>query len=119
LSKSNLLLIGFTLMMSAGQILFKIAADRADTLNNVASFLRLSVSGYFLGALFLYAIATILWMFILQQVPLSRAYPFAALGFAFVPAAGVVFFSETVNWQYVAGAVLIILGVCVIGWANK
>jgi multidrug transporter EmrE-like cation transporter len=119
-TKSNiLLLIGFTIIMSAGQILFKVAADRAEAINNASSLLRLSMSVYFLGALILYGIATILWILILQQVPISRAYPFAAVGFALIPAAGVAFFGETVSWQYLMGAVLIILGICVIGWANK
>ena len=119
MSKNNLLLVVFTILMSAGQMLFKVAADRSEAINNFSSLLRLGMSGYFLGAIILYGIATILWILILQQVPLSRAYPFAALGFAFIPAAGVLFFEETVGWQYLAGAALIILGVCVIGWANK
>ena len=105
--------------MSAGQLLFKIAADRSEAINNFSSLLRLGMSVYFLGALILYGIATILWILILQEVPISRAYPFAAVGFALIPAAGVVLFGETVSWQYLMGAALIILGICVIGWANK
>jgi multidrug transporter EmrE-like cation transporter len=119
-NKTNiLLLICFTIIMSAGQLLFKLAADRSEAISNVPSLLRLGTSGYFLGALVLYGIATILWILILQQVPISRAYPFAAVAFAVIPAAGVVLFGETVSWQYLMGAALVICGICVIGWANK
>jgi drug/metabolite transporter (DMT)-like permease len=51
----------------------------------------------------------------LTTVPLSRAYPFAAVAVAFVlvPAAGYVLFDEPVNARYALGAALIIAGVIV------
>ena len=60
-----------------------------------------------------YAAATLLWVRILMTVPLSRAYPFVALAFVLVPAAGYVFFHESVSLRYAAGTALIIAGVIV------
>lgn len=66
------------------------------------------------AAVVLYGGATLLWIYLLQTIPLSRAYPFAALGFVLVPAAGVLFFQEQVSGLYAAGAILIVVGLSLI-----
>jgi drug/metabolite transporter (DMT)-like permease len=50
---------------------------------------------------------------ILTVVPLSRAYPFVALAFVLVPAAGYLLFHEPVNTRYAIGTALIVAGVIV------
>ena len=50
-------------------------------------------------AVALYAAATLLWVRILTTVPLSRAYPFVALAFVLVPAAGYLFFHEAISCE--------------------
>ena len=39
------------------------------------------------AALLVYAIATVTWLYILQRIPLSMAYPFSALSMIIVPLA--------------------------------
>jgi multidrug transporter EmrE-like cation transporter len=68
-------------------------------------------------AIILYGVATILWIFLLQTIPLSRAYPFAAIGFVLVPLAGIIVFGEKVTVAFVVGAALIVSGLLVMARA--
>jgi drug/metabolite transporter (DMT)-like permease len=104
-------LVCFPLALTVGQILFKRSAQQIDPAGQW--WLELAKVPAMWAALALYAGATLLWVHILTSVPLSRAYPFAALAFVLVPAAGYLLFGEPVNAKYVLGTVLIILGVIV------
>ena len=68
-----------------------------------------------IAALFVYGTATLLWIVLLQRVPLSRAYPFAALGFVLVPLASAWLFGERISVPYVLGAAFVIVGIVTIG----
>lgn len=107
-------LIGFSLLLASGQILFRRAAGAAPELAGLSGLLGLLRLPSFWLALLLYGTATLLWLHVLRVLPLSRAYPFAALGFVLVPVAGVVFFRETISKVYVLGMLLILGGIMVI-----
>lgn len=101
------LLIAFAFLLSGGQILFKKAAmDSAGE-----PLLRGLLNWWMLVALVVYGVATVLWVAILRNTPLSVAYPFAALGFVIVPLAARLMFSEPIDLRYAAGAVLIVIGI--------
>jgi drug/metabolite transporter (DMT)-like permease len=104
------ILIVYSLGMSFGQMLFKLAADQTK-LDHSSTFIRsLLMSGYFYGAVLLYGILSLIWVWILTRVPLSQAYPFIVLAFVFTPALGVLFFGETLNASYLASLALILSG---------
>lgn len=114
------LLVLFSLMLSAGQVLFKVTAKGLPDLNQFqALFMYFLTSVSFWIAIILYGAATMIWIFILKFVPLSQAYPFAALGFIFVPLASVIFFNEPINAPYILGSVLIICGLGVISFYSN
>lgn len=73
----------------------------------------LLVNPYFWIALFIYGAATVLWVFTLSRVPLSRAMPFVALTFAIVPVVSVVALGEKLNLAYWIGVAIIAAGVYV------
>lgn len=73
----------------------------------------LLVNPYFWVALFIYGTATVLWVFTLSRVPLSRAMPFVALTFAIVPIVSVVALGERLNLAYWIGVAIIAAGVYV------
>ena len=102
-----LLLLGFTLLMSTGQMLFKVAADSGSGKPMPLAMLN----GWMLAAIALYGGATLLWVYILRGTPLSVAYPFAALSFIIVPIGAWVLFGEALSWRYALGMVFIILGI--------
>lgn len=69
-----------------------------------------------LAGLAAYAASALLWLRVLTAVPLSQAYPFVALGFVLTTAAGIVIFGEPVVATRVAGTVLILAGVLLVGY---
>jgi multidrug transporter EmrE-like cation transporter len=106
-----LLLASYAVAMAGGQMLFKVAAMRAAEATAWSE--RISAilwNGYFVAALFLYGALTILWVWILTAVPISRAYPFVALAFALTPVLGILFFNEPASYRLAVGIVLILCG---------
>ncbi|HEY8311039.1 MAG TPA: hypothetical protein VIG47_10815, partial [Gemmatimonadaceae bacterium] len=65
-----------------------------------------------------YASATLLWIHVLRFVDLSRAYPLMALSFVIVPVASTWLYGDRLSIAYLAGAVLICMGVVVISRAG-
>lgn len=109
ITKDALILI-MPFILSAGQILFKLSSKDIAALN-VSSVLKLSMNGYFIVALVLYAIATILWVYILKHFPLNKAYLFMGLSFVIVPLMSYIFLKEPLSLRYLAGAACIIFGI--------
>lgn len=109
------LLVLYALGMSVGQVFFKLSADQIKANADTRLLLALTGSGYFYLAIILYGVMTILWVWILTRVPLSRAYPFVVLAFAFTPVLAVLFFRERLDlWYFVAmGFILIGLGLII------
>jgi drug/metabolite transporter (DMT)-like permease len=104
-------LLCFPVAIAAGQILFKRSAAQIDT--GGPWLLELARLPAMWAAVALYAASTLLWVRILTAVPLSRAYPFVALAFVLVPAAGYLLFDEPINTRYALGTALIVAGVIV------
>jgi len=103
-------LVLFSVLLAIGQSLFKKAALASLGQPLPMGFLTV----WMFAALALYAIATVLWVWLLRSVPLSTAYPFAALGFVLVPLLARVLFGEAIDLRYGVGAALIIVGIVVV-----
>ncbi len=101
------------LLISAGQILFKLTSSRAGAAD-AAGLLKTVRDPYLIAALAIYAIGTVMWIYVLKSVPLTVAYPFMALTFCVVPALAWLFLGETLTLRYALGAGLIIAGVLVV-----
>lgn len=98
--------------LAGGQVLFKLAAgDLRERI--VISWFEAALSPWLISALLLYALSTGLWLYILAHVPLSRAYPFALLGTAFVPLLAHLVFGEPLPTLYVVGIAIVIGGVAI------
>jgi drug/metabolite transporter (DMT)-like permease len=99
------------LILSAGQVLFKLAA--ADLPNLADLSIRHLFAPKLVLALGLYGFATIAWLFVLRAVPLSMAYPFIASAFIFVPLLAHFWLDEPLRLSNLIGAALIFAGVWV------
>jgi drug/metabolite transporter (DMT)-like permease len=112
MSIQNMVLLAMNVFaLSVGQVLFKLAAR---ALEGTAPLLeRVVFNKYLFAALVVYALATGLWVALLREVPLSVAYPFVALAFFLVPLMGHWVLGETLRWQTLAGAAVIVAGVWV------
>lgn len=95
--------------LSAGQILFKMAAATLDLSPGhiVASVFNPKL----LIALAVYLMATAMWLLVLRDSPLRLAYPFAAIAFFLVPVFAWFFLGEQVGWNTFLGAAFIAIGV--------
>jgi drug/metabolite transporter (DMT)-like permease len=98
------------LCISGGQMLFKLAAARA---NAAGSFFSPEMLKVLLPACVLYAGATLVWVWALRYVPLNVAYVFMALSFVVVPGMSVLFFKEPLSLRQAAGLILIVAGIIV------
>ncbi len=98
------------LMMSAGQVLFKIVALRA---NEQHTYFSASVLSLLFVALVVYGAATLVWIRVLQTAPLSLAYAFVGLSFIVVPVLSMIFFREALSLRFMIGAVVIVIGIVI------
>ena len=60
-----------------------------------------------------YGLSSCLWLYILIQTPLSRAYPFALLGAALVPLLAWLVLGEQLTARYWVGSFLVLIGLFV------
>ncbi len=111
--------------MCTGQILFKKTAiyllqsnvyvSTSNIINLIISLLKVP---YFFLALAVYASATFLWLFILQKVPLSVAYPFTALAMVIIPLLSIFLFDEKLDITYWFGSMLIVSGIIIMAFRS-
>lgn len=111
-------LVCFAVLLAVGQILFKYAANSTPRIDSLPGAFVLGANPYLWFALALYGIATVLWVTILQHVPLSRAYVFQALGFAIVPFASSALFGDALSFRFLIGTALIMVGIYLAGVAT-
>jgi drug/metabolite transporter (DMT)-like permease len=97
-------------VLGGGQLLFKIAAGRLVLGQGTAALAQSFLNLPMLAALALYAAATVLWVYLLHGLPLSRAYPFVALAFAVVPVLSWLVFRDALGPRYVIGLGLMLAG---------
>ena len=99
------------LAISVGQVLFKRTGLQIETTGSVFD-ARVLLTG--LGAMLLYAGASLLWIYLLRFVELKFAYPIMALSFVITPLLAHLLLSEKIGGQYLLGMALIITGIVVI-----
>ncbi len=91
-----------------GQILFKISSRGMVA---EGGFLKSLFNPYLFAAFALYGGFTLLWVYLLRDIELAKAYPLFALSFVLVPILSWVLLGEGFNKYSLYGAVLIIAGV--------
>lgn len=103
-------------MICCGQLLFKVVGLRIQSGFSVLDPRTLAFTAL---SFLIYASATILWIYVLRTVPLTKAYPYMALSFVLVPLFSVLLFSESVRPQYLVGTGLIVAGVVLTTFASR
>lgn len=102
--------IVLTLSLAGGQLLFKLAATSIAE-RRAESWLHALASPWLIAALAVYGLSTALWIAILTKEPLSKAYPFALAGAAFVPLLAHVVLAEPLSARYWLGIWIILAGI--------
>lgn len=76
---------------------------------------RRAVAGWLAGSVLLLGIAMILWLIVLQRVPVSQAYPMLSLNFIFVALAARAIWHERLTVRQMFGTLLVVAGVTLMG----
>lgn len=113
-----LLTIGTVALIAIGQILFKLTAIRISGRPISESLIDTAVLFPFALSVSLYGVATLLWIFALRDLPLTRAYFLMSLSFLIVPIVSSVVFSERLTASHAVGGALIMAGVLVTQMSN-
>jgi drug/metabolite transporter (DMT)-like permease len=103
------LAVATVLGLTLGQVLFKLAASRGALTEIIAS-------PVLWAALLLYGGVTVIWVLLLREVELSRAYPVIAATYVLIPAVSVLFLGEKLGAYYPYGVVLILAGIVLVLW---
>lgn len=113
------------ILLSFGQIMIKLglggkgipvgANPLRTILNILATMLRpKTIAGYAL-----YAVGTLVWLYVLSGVSLSTAFPLFSMSYFLVVILSATILKERVAWRYaIVGLVLICIGVSFIGMAS-
>lgn len=64
-------------------------------------------------------VASLLWYAAISRLPLSVAYPFAALSYPLIFFGSLVLLRETFSWQALGGNVMIVLGVLLVASSTQ
>ncbi|AKJ43359.1 4-amino-4-deoxy-L-arabinose-phosphoundecaprenol flippase subunit ArnE [Pragia fontium] len=106
---SYLLLFIVSILTCCGQLSQKVAAQRWQS-HPESSRLRVTLYWLFLSALLL-GVAMLVWLRVLQLLPLSVAYPMISLNFVLVTLCARYVFGEPTDKQHWIGIGLIMLGI--------
>lgn len=114
-----LFLSGTILFTVAAQLLVKYAVPffgpKPTTLYEGFFYLLKAISNlYFLSGLFAALLGSFCWIFVLQKLKLSYAYPFMSLTFIFVLIFSYYLFNENIPAIRWIGVIIIILGVSLV-----
>ncbi|TBW47900.1 4-amino-4-deoxy-L-arabinose-phospho-UDP flippase [Marinobacter halodurans] len=107
-----LLVILACLLTSAGQLFQKQAVEswRGEPLS-LALLIR---SPWLWAAVTSLGLGIIFWLLVLQQLPVSIAYPMLSLNFVFITLASRIWFHEIIDARHCIGILLIIAGIVVL-----
>ena len=105
-------LIAGALCAAFGQVALKIGADGRTRLPEF-------VNAWIVAGLSAYAVGTALWIYCLSRANLTLVYSFAALTFALVYLAGIVFLGERMALRGGLGVALVLLGLILVMSAQK
>jgi len=108
MDRGRWIILACVVVMTIGQVLFK---QVAINYNKVGTIYNFSVLGILAVAGALYVTSSGLWVWALRYVEISKAYPYFALGFVFVPLLGAWMFGEVLTLRYGLGVLLIVAGV--------
>ncbi|MDT2193036.1 EamA family transporter [Paenibacillus larvae] len=94
-------------------------ARKVNPFESIRSIIELMFSPFVLGGLFIYGFATVLWMYILNRVDISIAYPMQSIVYVFAIIGGYYFFHESITPLKILGCLVILIGVLMIGLSSK
>ncbi|WP_455207488.1 EamA family transporter [Kaarinaea lacus] len=110
-----LLILTSLIFTSGGQLLQKLAANKAAALPTQTHFLqRLFIQHETWWAILCLGIGTLLWLSVLYYMEVSKAFPFLSLGYVVIMLVSRFFLKEDVTGQRWLGVGFITLGIALV-----
>jgi len=121
MSLANIGLIIFNaITLVTGQFLWKMGLERkVNPFESMRSIIELIFSPFILSGLVLYGLTTVLWLFILTRVQISVAYPMQSVAYLISVFGAYFIFGESLSWMKIAGCLVILIGVAMVGFSAK
>ena len=105
------LLLGINIVsLVLGQVMWKIASQQVRFEISFKGITSYFINIYFVIGCILYAIATVLWLYLLSQKQLSDIYPLQSISYPLIALVGMLFFKESVTLNKTIGLLLIFFG---------
>lgn len=113
--KAIAITIVYLLLLLAGQLLWKIGVDQKTIFKgSITNILfNLITSKYIIGGLVIYAVATVLWLYLLSKFDLNYIYPIVSLSFVMAALVAHFILKENVPFNRWVGVVIITIGVLI------
>lgn len=105
------------ILIVSAQALWKVAVS--GKIHSIESFLEILISPLLIAGAVLYLVATIIWILMLSRYPFHLVYPFLGLSFIFALFISHFVLHEDVSNISWIGAVIISLGVMILGFGFK
>jgi len=114
--KTVLLAISTTLLITSGQVLWKIGIQKAGGFylpeqSLIGNLFRILFNGWVFSGFVVYAIATGFFMWLISKFDISLIIPITSVAFIYSLLAGYFIFGEQISLYRVFGVLLIIAGV--------
>ena len=107
-----IIILFFSFSMGVAQFIFSLASDQIfSNYKSNSIFRSIIVSHWLYIALFIYIIATIIWIWILSKVDLRFAYPIASLSIIFAPLIKSYYENLYLGPKYWFGLFIILIGI--------
>ena len=101
-------------LLTGGQVLMKYGLLKAGDFSfSWGYFGRLFINWQFIGCGIFFAAGSILWMYIIKNLPFSMAYPMVSMSYVMGMFAAMIFFHEQISFERWLGVFLILSG-CVL-----
>jgi len=114
--RSLVLIVAFTLLAAAAQVLFKFGTNR---LLGHTSLVAILTDVPLIGGLVLYGLGAAMMILALRHGELSVLYPLISLSYVWVAILSVVIFGENMNPYKIGGICVIMAGVGVMGAGSQ
>lgn len=105
-----LLLLVNIILLVLGQTLWKTGLAGLEVRFDPVSIVKLFLNPYIAGGLVIYAVATVVWLYVLSKSELSMIYPLQSLSYVIAAIIAVVLFKENIPLTRWAGIGLIMAG---------
>jgi len=113
----TVMLIAAIICSVAGQILMKIGMNQVGGIDRfqISLLINMFMNPYVFSGIASYGVGFIFYLFALSKLEQSFAYPMFSLGYVFVAIFNWVFLSEPFSMTRLAGVVIIVIGVALLG----